>query len=192
MDIISDDLEMINKLFNIGIKSYGYKNIINIINSFYDDYELPIVSIGSGIGAIEYFAKKENNNIEWICVDINENPIDFPPSAKNNINKPLMKIDYSSIDELIEKNNSIVNNCIIFLNWCLPNESEYDFDAIVKLKPLAILSIYENNDGDYGCAGGEKFYNWTINNNDYFLKKMCCLYPDKYHINHDDLMDIKI
>lgn len=208
MDIISDELD-INNLVNIGIKSYGCHNVINIINEFYSNYDVPIVSIGSGAGAIEFLSKKQNNNIEWICIDINENPIDFPSKASNYINKPLMKIDYLSIDELIEKNNTIVNNCIIFLNWCLPNDSYYDYEAIIKLKPLAILSIYEDFDGKSGAAGGEMFYHWINTNTDYHLKQDNYLYKDytnnynkfedeydkkKFEDEYDDyeLMDIRI
>jgi hypothetical protein len=192
MALILETDENLNNLFNIGIKSFGYKNVIDIINSFYNQYNLPIVSIGSGIGAIEYFAKKNNNKIEWVCIDNQENPIDFPPSAKIYIDKPLMKIDNLSIDKLIETNPSIVNNCIIFLNWCLPNDSYYDFEAIIKLKPLAILSIYEDFNGISGAAGGEMFYNWTKNNTDYHLKEEYTLYADKYHADDDEIMDIRI
>ncbi len=192
MALILEDEENINKLFNLGIKSFGYKNVVDIINSFYNHYKLSVVSVGSGIGAIEYFAKKENDNLDWICIDINENPIDFPPSAKNQINKPLMKVDYLSIDNLIDTNPSIVNNCILFLNWCLPNASTYDFEAIIKLKPIAVLSIYEVFDGINGSAGGEMFYHWTENNTDYHLKEEYSLYADKYHYDDDELMDIRI
>ena len=192
MALILENEENLNSLFNLGIKSFGYKNVIDIINSFYNNYKLPFVSIGSGIGAIEFLAKKQHEDIEWICIDNQENPIDFPPSAKNNIDKPLMNIDYLSIDELINKNNSIVNNCIIFLNWCLPNDSCYDFEAIIKLKPIAVLSIYEDFDGISGAAGGEMFYNWIQNNNDYHLKEKNYLYADKYHADDDEIMDVRI
>ena len=84
-----------DKLFNIGIKSFGYENIVNIISSFYNTYKLPIVSMGSGTGVIEYLAKNKNNDINWICVD-NSDIINFPSSANQYINKPLMNIDYNS------------------------------------------------------------------------------------------------
>jgi hypothetical protein len=184
--------EYYDNFFNIGIKSYGYKNVVDIINSFYNKYKLQIISIGSGVGAIEYLAKQNNEHINWICIDINNNPIDFPSNAKNYINKPFMNINYNSCDELISNNPSIINNCIVFLNWCLPNDYHYDFEAIIKLKPIAILSIYEDYDEGNGAAGGEMFYNWTKNNNDYHLKEEYSLYADKYHHDDDELMDIRI
>ena len=152
---------------------------------------MPIVSIGSGIGAIEYIANNKYN-MDWICIDINNNPIHFPLSANKYINQPLMKIDYNSFDELIKNDPSIVGNCILFLNWCLPNESTYDYDAIIKLKPKAVLSIYEVFNEANGCAGGQMFYDWTINNNTYHLKEMYKLYHDNYNEDEDEKNDIRI
>ncbi len=185
-----EHIENYNHLLNLGIKSYGIKNVIDIINDFYNNYNKPIVSMGSGIGAIEYLSKIQNNNINWICIDINNNPIDFPSSA--TLTHPLVKIDYNSCDELIENKPEIINNCILFLNWCLPNDSYYDFEAIIKLNPIAILSIYEDLNGSNGAAGGKMFYNWTKNNIDYHLKEEYSLYADEYHDNDDELMDIRI
>jgi len=162
------DFDIFEKLFNVGIKSFGYENVI------------------------EFLAKKKTKDINWICIDINDNPLDFPTSANQYINKPLMKIDYNSCDQLINDNPDIVENCILFLNWCLPNDSYYDFEAIIKLKPIAVLSIYENFDGMSGAAGGEMFYNWIQNNTDYHLKEDNKLYADMYHIDDDEIMDIRI
>jgi hypothetical protein len=174
---MTTDMTMnIDYLLNKGIKSFGYENVINIINSFYNKYNLPIVSIGSGIGTIEYLSNKKYK-INWICIDIDNNPIHFPSYAHKYITEPLMNINYNSCDELIKNNSSIIGNCVLFLNWCLPNESTYDYDAIIKLKPLAVLSIYEVYNNNNGCAGGEMFYNWTINS-DYHLKEMYKLYYD--------------
>jgi hypothetical protein len=186
---VNNNLE---KLFNKGIKSFGYENVVDIISSFYNKYELPIVSMGSGTGVIEYFSKKKNNKIEWICIDIDNNPLNFPSNASQLIDKILMKIDYNSCDQLIENTPSIVGNCLLFLNWCLPNDSTYDFEAIIKLKPIAIVSIYENFDGISGAAGGEMFFNWSQHNIDYHLKEEYSLYADKYHADDDELMDIRI
>ncbi len=178
-------------LFNVGIKSFGSENVVDIISSFYNKHKLPIVSMGSGTGVIEYLAKKKNEEIDWICID-NDTNMNFPTCAKQYINEPLTKIDYNSCDQLINNNPSIVDNCLLFLNWCLPNNSTYDFEAIIKLKPIAILSIYENFDGMSGAAGGEMFYNWCQHNTDYHLKEEYSLYADKYHHDDDELMDIRI
>lgn len=180
-----------NELFNTGIKSFGYENVVDIISSFYNTYNLPIVSMGSGTGAIEYLAKKKNNDINWICVD-NDPTMNFPPSANQYINQPLMNIDYNSCDQLIETTPSIVNNCILFLNWCEPNESTYDYEAIIKLKPIAVLSIYEIFGGQNGAAGGEMFYNWTYDNTDYRIKEEYKLFADDYDNDNYEFMNVYI
>ena len=191
MAFAMDEVDNFEKLFNIGIKSFGYENVVDIINSFYKKYNLPIVSMGSGTGIIEYLAKKKNNKIDWICID-NDSTMNFPPSANQYINQPLMNIDYNSCDQLIEATPSIVNNCVLFLNWCEPNESTYDYEAIIKLKPIAVLSIYEIFRGQNGAAGGEMFYNWTNDNSDYHLKEDYYLYADEFHADDDELMNIRI
>jgi hypothetical protein len=192
MALILETDNNLYKFFNMGINSFGHKNVIDIINSFYTKYTLPIISMGSGTGIIEYLSQKENNEIKWICIDINNNPLDFPINCSDYINKPFMNINYLSCDELIKTNTDIIGNCLLFLNWCLPNDSFYDFDAIIKLKPIAILSIYEEFEEHYGAAGGKMFFNWTKNNTDYNLIKEYSLYADKYHRNDDELMDIRI
>jgi hypothetical protein len=194
---IDNNTTFINELFNLGIKSFGYEKVATIINSFYNHYKLPIVSVGSGIGAIEYFAnnkyyKKYNNNMNWICIDINNNPIHFPSNAHKYINQPLTNIDYNSCDELIKNDPSIVGNCILFLNWCLPNDSTYDYEAIVKLKPKAVLSIYEVFYEANGCAGGQKFFDWTVNSDKYNLKEMYKLYHEDYNEYEDEKNDFRI
>ena len=55
--------ESLNIFFNMGIKSFGHTNVVDIINSFYNKYKLPIISMGSGTGIIEYLANKNNKNI---------------------------------------------------------------------------------------------------------------------------------
>jgi hypothetical protein len=194
---INNNTTFLEHLFNKGIKCYGYEKIITIINYIYNNYKLPIISVGSGTCIIEYLSNKKynekyNKNMNWICIDSDNNPLNFPPQASYYLSRPLMNIDYNSSDELIQNNPSIVGNCILFLNWCLPNESTYDYDAIIKLKPLAVLSIYEVFNDDYGSAGGKKFYDWTINNDNYNLKEMYKLYYEDDELEYNEKIDIRI
>ena len=157
---------------NKGIESFGKEHIISIINKIYNNYNLPFISIGSEIGTLENIA-----NIEWInCIS----------NSKYYINHQL------SIDNLIKNNKSIIGNCILFLNWCEPNQSNYDYEAIIKLKPKAVLSIYEVFDNSYGSAGSKAFYEWSIDSsNDYHLREMYKLIPSNNSYN-DYVMDIRI
>ncbi len=149
--------------FNKGIKSFGHNEVAQILRDFYYKYsvsnQFKIISIGSGSGSIEHYSK-----LDWILVDPN-------PSSFHNNNQEviLLQPHFSYVDELIENNPSIVGNCLLFLNWCDPNDSEYDYEAIIKLKPIAIMSIYETFEYGPGAAGGEKFFLWTEENKDYQL-----------------------
>jgi hypothetical protein len=157
--------------FNKGIKSFGHNEVVQILRDFYYKYsannQFKIISIGSGSGSIEHYSK-----LDWILVDPN-------PSSFHNNNQEviLLQPHFSYVDELIENNPSIVGNCLLFLNWCDPNDSEYDYEAIIKLKPIAIMSIYETFEAGPGGAGGEKFILWTEENKDYQLVKHYSLAP---------------
>ncbi len=162
--------EYISYTFNKGIKSFGENQVKIILESFYTKFKIPIVSIGSGSGSIEHYTK---SNINWILID--PNPISFHGSV-------IMEPNFSYIDDLITDNPNIVGNCLLFLNWCDPNDSEYDYEAIIKLQPIAICSIYDIYDDSYGAAGGEKFYNWTINENNNYQ----CIEEHYLHCHEDD------
>ncbi len=165
---------LISYKFNKGIESFGEAKVKQILESFYNRYKLPIVSVGSGSGSIEHYTNNNNNNIEWILIDPE-------PSSFHGV--VIMEPNYEYIDNLIRDKPQIIGNCILFLNWCEPNYSEYDYEAIIKLQPIAICSIYEEYNEACGAAGGEKFYEWTVSNNDYQI-------IEEHHLTpHDDDMD---
>jgi hypothetical protein len=157
---------------NKGIESFGKEHVISIINKINKNYNLPFISIGSHIGTIENLT-----NIEWInCIS----------NLKYYINHQL------SIDDLIKNNKSIIGNCILFLNWYESNQSNYDYEAIIKLKPKAVLSIYEVFNNSNGSAGSKEFYEWTKDSsNEYHLREMYKLIPSNNSYS-DYVMDIRI
>ncbi len=162
--------EYISYTFNKGIKSFGEQEVKKILESFYKKFNIPIVSIGSGSGSIEHYTK---STINWILVD--PKPSSFHGSV-------VIEPHFSYVDDLINNKPEIVGNCLLFLNWCDPNESEYDYEAIIKLKPIAIFSIYEIYENSYGAAGGQKFFNWTINENNNYQ----CIEEHYLHCHEDD------
>jgi hypothetical protein len=135
-----------------GVTSLGADLVIKTLQNLHQAYEVPIVSVGCGLAAIEYLSKL----MCWRLVD--PDPLSWQ-IFKEKPDHPFLPVNYSSVDELIAKEPSLIHNCILFLNWCEPNESEYDYEAVIKLKPLAILTIIEVYGGN-GAAGGEKFYEW--------------------------------
>lgn len=112
---------------------------------------LPIISVGSGNGIVEYHLDiMLKTNI--ICVD--PNPLSWCKEKK--IYKQPM---YSYITEIPEE---YINNCIVFINWSFPSENgEYDIESIKLLKPKSIITIVET--GVYRGAGSLKLH--------YFLSK---------------------
>jgi hypothetical protein len=175
--------EYIGYTFNKGIQSFGEAKVKQILESFNKRYNLPIVSIGSGSGSIEHYTNNlQSNNIKWILID------PAPVSFHGNL---VMEPNYSYVDDLINTNPNIIGNCLLFLNWCDPNDSEYDYEAIIKLQPIAICSVYEEYESYNGAAGGEKFFNWTLSNNDYQIIEQHYLTPHEDDMNNMDIM-IKI
>ena len=149
---------------NKAIQCFGIDTVLENITEFlasYQDKSFPLVSIGSGNGALEKLILERNNKTNIICID----PF---PSSFSQIPIQLSP-DYAYDLDLIGANPAIVENCLLLLNWCNPNYSTYDYDAIQRLKPVAFISIYETFRGGNGAAGGEQFYNYIHKTTDYKL-----------------------
>lgn len=120
-----------------------------------------IVSVGSGRGLFEFMVmhwlrwslRRTNIKFDLIAVE----PADYPTFYK--------RPDYRFVREVRDKQCDI-----LILNWCFPNASTYDYDAVQHLKPKSIFSLY----GD-GPAGGIKFREWAAQNQSrrvYHVSKM--------------------
>lgn len=152
-----------------GVLCFGENQTVEIIDRFYKSHglhcshgsrdshgshgSLPIVSIGSGNGYIEYYSGYRHPEQKWICCD--PNPSSWTPG--HVYKKP----EFPTAQHLLEARPELENNCILFINWAFPNDSSYDYDAITTLKPRRILSIYEEFKGENGAAGGVEFYNFV-------------------------------
>jgi hypothetical protein len=133
--------------------------ISRIIDGFRDCLEkqtgqdIAIVSIGSGNGGLEWILENEIDLIQGrkiICVDpvplsFSEEPLCIAPT-------------YATAQDLVNQRPDLVSNCTLLLNWCPPNESTFDYDAIQLLKPLAFYTIMERYMGLNGAAGGSAFH----------------------------------
>jgi hypothetical protein len=130
--------------------------------AFLSNYKnLPLVSIGSGNGLFEKLILKKNESTQIICIDPN-------PKSYSKIDVQLNP-DYSYDIQLTTEKPDIINNCVLLLNWCCPNNSSYDYDAIINIKPVAFICIYETFMGSNGAAGGERFYGYIRNTKNYKL-----------------------
>ena len=161
-------------LVNNAIKYMGEEIVERYLAVMHSKYSTPFASIGSGNGYIE----SKNNYIKWILIDPN-----------CNIETVFLHPDYKTVQELIEKRPELIGNTVLFLNWCLPGDSTYDYDAIILLQPVAVLVIHERCRDSSGGAGGIKFHEWYSNNDDDCLISETCtadIENDNYDLADDD------
>ena len=73
----------------------------------------------------------------------------------------LHKPNYKLTSDLIKDKPNLVNACHLLLIWSFPNESMYDYEAIITLKPKYVTIVYETT----GSAGGDKLHEFIASNN---------------------------
>jgi hypothetical protein len=142
------------KHMNEAMLSFGVDTITNILFKCFSHYKVRNVSIGSGNGLLEHEFVTKYPTLDIICVD--PNPLEF---ISDELAKPFKVPTFKRAEELLSRDLTIQNNCVLLLNWCYPNDSTYDYDAIQILKPLAFITILEHF-GNSGGAGGQKFHNF--------------------------------
>jgi hypothetical protein len=176
--------------FNRGITSFGVNVVIDHLQCFSsaNGPAIPLVSIGSGVGALESMTP----NLPWILVD--PDPTSF---ACADPILPQRPPDYPLVRDLLSQRSDLVGNCCVVLNWCEPNNSTYDYDAIVDLRPRAVWALHELFYGSNGAAGGERFHEWRSASllgkpttlEDYVMITESSLLP---HPQSESTMDIRI
>ena len=143
---------LIDKYISAGVATIGIDTVKWYFEYLLTISNLPIVSVGSGPGVVERILD-EAFAIDCICVD---------PAPKSYINAPeaICKLPaYSFVQYLIDHKIGIVGKCCLLLNWSNPNDSTYDYDALVALKPQFLIWIGETS----GTAGGKKMLQWLKN-----------------------------
>jgi hypothetical protein len=175
---------------SLGVKSFGNNVVVSYIKAMnsIEPIELPVVSVGSGLAQIEHEAQKSCPTLKWICVD--PNPTSY---HDNELACPIfIQPSYDVVETLIKQQPKVVDNCKLFLNWCLPNFSTYDYEAIILLKPSVVLCIYEEFEGNWGAAGGMKFFKWINDKNKPYREiSKCTLTKNPIHTS-DTLYDIRM
>jgi hypothetical protein len=129
-----------------------------------------LISVGSGYGVLEEHIQKTyaktNQKLELICID----PEPCSYRFQNYPQQPLIKPDYAYIDDYLEQlekqqTKEQLYSCEknydsdLLLCWSSPNDSTYDLEAIIKLKPTNVFIIYEMT----GSAGSSSLHNWIYN-----------------------------
>jgi hypothetical protein len=117
-----------------------------------------IVSVGSGNGGFEYILEKELG-VNIICIDPCPLSYSRPPI--------LINPHFDTVQTLISEHPEVVSNCLVILNWCPPNDSTFDYEAIQLLNPIAFYTIIEKYIGSNGAGGGKAFHEFIKTTKDY-------------------------
>lgn len=145
---------MISKT-STGINFLGIPLAISYVKEAIEKFpDNPIYSIGSGGGYLEYILDRLLH-IDIICVD--PDPLSYITDKTIFKNPKYLTID----DEDFPKE---INNSILLINWSTPEQCNgYDIQAVIKLKPCAIIFIGET--GFYRGAGSIGFHDFLNFNN---------------------------
>ena len=130
--------------FYTGVRRFGIDWSVRHLLEFARAHPGEMVSVGSGCASLEWAAF--GSDARCICVDPK-----LTPGARI---APLAP----SVGELVEQRPELVSAATLLCNWCLPNESAYDMEAVELIKPPAVLALIERFHGSYGAAGGERFH----------------------------------
>jgi len=152
--------------FNKAVQSFGVELTLSALHSFCSSYPgMPQISVGSGNGILEYcYAKKYTESKEQIlCVD--PAPLSF---NSEELSTPFQAPNYDSVGSLLQAKPQLRRNCVLILNWPNPNESTYDFDAVMALEPCGFFTTLEHM-GSSGAAGGRRFHRFLQSTQDYRL-----------------------
>lgn len=146
------------KSFDRGVLGVGINNFFSYAAYFCaheaQEGAIEIISVGSGDGSVdrgirEAYRDHFGSTLNITLVDVN----------------PKYKVDFRTVDNLIEKRPTIVGNCCLLIIW--PVEScdndEYDIDSICKLQPQAVLTLYEIS----GISGSDPFRKFLDNKKKY-------------------------
>jgi hypothetical protein len=145
----------LNNALKYFLETDEFKALYHIFYYFLNKKDDPIkdrkiISVGSGNAYFEDLFGNIFDIPEIICID----PIlsSFLSSKKESFIKP----KFSYVDELISSNNrNSYKDSLLILNWIHFDSGPYDVDAIKKLNPFRIFTIYE----DTGAAGSNDFHN---------------------------------
>lgn len=165
-------LNMALQFIGINICLIFFANFLRI----FDD-NLPIISVGSGTAYFEFLITRIFRR-EIVCVD--PDPKSYNPritinnfSSNKRPNTVFITPEFKTVKDLLHanKSNKKYQNCLLLLNWpspmfkeTTPNYDPYDFNAIIKLKPIGFFIVYETTN----CSGSEdliKVLNGSSNSN---------------------------
>jgi len=145
------------------LKFIGINRCLNFFGKFLSNFNhnLPIISVGSGTAYFEFLITRIFRR-EIICVD--PDPKSYTPLRNKNNHKLSNTVfippKFKTVNDLLHVNE--YKDCLLLLNWPNPmrkeqgtNYNPYDFNAIIKLKPIGFFVVYETTN----CSGSEDLTN---------------------------------
>lgn len=151
---------MAQQYLSKGVETIGLQECLVFAEAFLKHYcpdapkpdasTLSLVSIGSGCGAFESLLREFCSGHVHI-VGVDPAPLSF--DAAQDLDAPFVEPTYATAAEVLRP-----DPCLLLFNWCAPNDSTYDAEALVLLKPEAFLVVYEIFEGGSGAAGSRSFF----------------------------------
>ncbi len=167
--------------------SMSPKKVVSVLTLFCKTYpDLPLVSIGSGMGIIER-ATSANVKNEFILVDPAPNSFFKLDYFDEVVAKYGLAPHYPYTKDLVLARPELASSpagCILLLNWCSHGDDDYDLQALRLLRPRAVFAIVEVT----GSAGSKQFHAYL--KEDTTLYKPFCVYQvadpgkEKYPCSH--------
>ena len=148
------------RYLNIALKYIGINICLNFFGEFLSNFDdnLPIISVGSGTAYFEFLINRIFRR-DIVCVD--PDPTSYTPRiTENNFisrkdpNTVFIPPKFNTVNKLLSaRNHDKYKDCLLLLNW--PNPmfyngnayDPYDFNAIIKLKPIGFFIVYETEHG---------------------------------------------
>jgi hypothetical protein len=156
--LLSEDIKKNLRYLNKALTFIGINRCLNFFANFLSNFDdkLPIISVGSGTAYFEFLINTIFQR-EIICVD--PDPTSYTPAPlRNNTKIPntvFIPPKFHTVNDLLPKNK--YKDCLLLLNWPNPMRKEdtiynpYDFNAIIKLKPIGFFIVYEITN----CSGSD-------------------------------------
>ena len=140
---------------NNAIKAFGIDFTIDFLHTVIQAYPgKTVLSIGSGNAYFEH-QYVTSHDTDIICID--PDPLSWKCQTLSN---PFIEPTYPTVSDLLVERQDLIGDCIIILNWCPPNDSTFDHEAVLLLKPIAIFTVLEKWLGGPGAGGSIEFHNY--------------------------------
>lgn len=148
----------------------GNFSSVQLVTQFFENIpkSLSVISVGCGVGSIEYFLSQNGYSI----YGIDPEPESFKKYTSDSGHiRPVC----DTVPNFIKKYPEMVGKCSLMLIWPSPGDSFYDLESIKLLKPLFIYIFYDK----LGGAGGAALHRWLKYTPKYYLtseitKKCVC------------------